>query len=248
PVNPALITSEVVKLVARRGLFLTALALPVAVVVVVVVVGLLVRAYDPDSYEGGRTIAEAATGLNIFVLIVMAALLGATAGAWDVQNGTFRYLAMTGTPRAALVLARVPALLIVIAAVVLPGGLLTMAAAELMPRGAGEDVRLVDHALALWAPGLQGAAYGVVALAVGALLRSVGAAIAVALVLNLAGLQALLLLGLVDDRLADAMLPAAVNRLTGAGEQSLAFAAVALAVWLALVTAAAVVRTVRSEY
>jgi len=243
-----MIASEVLKLVARRGLFITALALPVAAVLLVVVVGLIVRAYDAESYEGGRTISEAATGINIFVLLVMSALLGATAGAWDQQNGTFRYLVMTGAPRAALVLARVPALMAVVAAVVLPAALLTALASEVMPRGAGEDVRLLDHALGLWTPMLQGWAYGIVALAVGAVLRSVGAAIAVALVLNLAGLQALLLLGIVDDRLEHAMLPSAVNRLTGFGEQSVVFAAVALLAWLAVAVAAAVVRTVRAEY
>lgn len=246
--NVAMVRAEVVKLVARRGLFVTALVVPAVAVLIVLAVALSLHAYDPSSYDGPRTVSENATGFTVLATIVTAALFGATAGAWDVQNGTFRYLAMTGVPRAALFLARVPALLTVVVVTTVPAAVLNVAGVLLMPDGLRGDARLADHALALWAPVVQGWAYGIVALAVGALLRSVGAAIAVALVLDLAGLQLLLLLGLLDDRVAHAMLPAAASRLAGEGAWSVVFAAVALGVWLAVAVAAGVLRTVRAEY
>lgn len=246
--TPGMIAAEVRKLVARRGLIVTSLVLPVVAVVLVVVISLVDRSVNPDSYENGAALSQGSTALTVFVMIIMAALLGATAGAWDVQNGTFRYMAMTGRSRLSLFLARVPALVVVVAALVVPAGVVNVLTALALPRGLGEDPSLADHLNAFWAPAVQGWVYGIVAMSVGALLRSVGGAIAVALVLNLAGLQALLLLGLVDDTLADIQLTAGVNRLVGWTDTSLALALVVTAAWLAAFLAAGAVRTIRSEY
>lgn len=243
----AMIVSELRTLVARRGLFLSSLLIPAGLVILLIILGLILNASDPE-YAGGSDFSEGATAFTVFVLIVLSALIGATAGAWDVQNGTFRYLVMTGRSRTAVYLARIPAVLALTVLIVAPAALLTVVASEVMPLGIGTAPTASNHAQAFWAPTIQGWSYGLVAFGVGALLRSVGAAIAVALVLNLVGLQALLLLSLLSEKLGELTLPAVVNRVAGYEDHSLAVSIVALVLWLAAFVAAGAWRTVRAEY
>ncbi len=245
----AMIAAEFRKLVARRGLFLSSLLIPAGLTVLLVALSLILEA-TTDDYEGGRSFVEGAAAFNVFVLLVLSALIGATSGAWDVQNGTFRYMLMTGRSRLAVYLVRVPAVLALIVVIVIPAFLVTAAGGLLLPLGTGEAATAEDYALALWTPVVQGWTYGLVAFGVGALLRSVGAAIAVALVLNLAGLQLLLLLGVLSDTLGDLTLPAVVNRVSSITDDGLPLAAAgaALLVWVALFVGAGALRTTRAEY
>jgi hypothetical protein len=244
-----MVAAEFRKLVARRGLFLSSLLIPAGVVILLVVLSVILEA-STDDYEGGVSFVEGAAGLNVFVLLVLSALIGATAGAWDVQNGTFRYMLMTGRSRLAVYAVRVPAVLALIVVITVPAWVVTVAGGEALPLGLGEEPTLRDHAWALWAPVLQGWVYGLVAFGVGALLRSVGAAIAVALVLNLAGLQALLLLSLVSDTLGDITLPAVANRVSGFSDEGLPLVAAVLVLvaWVGVVLGAAGAHRPRAEY
>lgn len=247
--NPAMIRAEVRKITHRRGLFITSLVMPALAVLLVTVISVIDQQRNPDTYSNGRELMNAGGAFAGFVTLVMAALIGATAGAWDLQNGTFRYMAMTGRSRLSLYLARVPALMVVVAFIIIPAGVLNVVVTAVLPHGQAAGPSVTDHLNAFWTPLLEGWVYGLVSVAVGALLRSVGGAIAVALVLNLAGLNLLLLIGLVNDTLADLVLPSGVNRLVGFGDTpSVPVAIAVVVVWLAAFVGAGAVRTIRSEY
>ena len=111
---------EVVKIRRRRAMFWCAVGVPAGLVVLVLVVDAVLKGARPASYIGGADLLDSMTGAATFGGVIMAVLLGAQTGAYDVQQGTFRYLAMTGRPRLGLYLARLPALLGVVLAVLVP--------------------------------------------------------------------------------------------------------------------------------
>jgi len=243
-----MLRQEVLKIVRRRGMYWSFVGLCLAAVVGVLVTALVVRATGRDSVSG-RDLLQTMTTLLLFAGLVMGVLVGAQEGAYDVQQGTFRYLVMTGRSKLGLYLLRIPAFLIAVAAALLPGVMLALIASAVVPLETF-DVHpdLTDYVQAFWLPFLFAAVFGLISLAVGALLRSVGAAIAVALVLNLAGLQLFQLLTLISDSLWVVVLPNAVGVLSGDDGASVWAAIVVVVCWLAAFVGAGALRTTRSEY
>ena len=96
----------------RRALMVWAAILAIGVPVLIEVVLVVLHADDSATRPAGGadTYTHVASTLDL-VLVVMAALIGTTAGAGDLAAGTFRDLVATGQPRTRLFLARIPAAL-----------------------------------------------------------------------------------------------------------------------------------------
>ncbi|MFN8109483.1 MAG: hypothetical protein U0Y82_06510 [Thermoleophilia bacterium] len=243
-----MLVQEVRKIIRRRGMYWSFVGVCLLAVIAVHVVNVIVRATGHDGIAG-RDLMSAVYGALTFAGLIMGALLGAQEGAYDVSQGTFRYLVMTGHSKLRLYLLRLPAFVIAVTLGLLPSIVLGLVSVPLVPRhGDSPALHASDFGLAVWQPLLITVVYGLIALAVGALLRSVGAAIAVALVLNLAGLQLFQLLTLISDGLKVVVLSVAIGALTGGGEISIAAGVVTVVVWVGVFLVAGAVRTVRSEY
>jgi ABC-type transport system involved in multi-copper enzyme maturation permease subunit len=102
--------AEFLKLRKRRGLLLASLALTTGVVLVTFIVLVALHAANPDRYKpaGGVQNFENAISLLSELGIAVAVLIGATAGAGDLEAGVFRSLVVTGRSRLALFAARIP--------------------------------------------------------------------------------------------------------------------------------------------
>ncbi|MEO9174873.1 MAG: hypothetical protein ABI317_05105 [Gaiellales bacterium] len=97
----------------RRALVIWAGILAIGVPLVLEVVLAIVHANAPALHRpagGASTFARLTNTIDV-ALVVMAVLVGATAGAGDLAAGTFRDLVATGTRRRDLFLARIPAAL-----------------------------------------------------------------------------------------------------------------------------------------
>ncbi len=243
-----MIIQEILKIVRRRGMFWSACAIPVVAAIAVIVINLIVRANNTDNYLGGKDFLEVQSVFIGLVGFIMAALVGAQAGAYDVANGTFRYLVMTGRSRFSLYLARFAAFAAVMIIALVPALIVASISAAVFPLEGDAAAGFADHARSWWSVLLPTIVYGSIALGVGALLRSVGAAIAVALVLNLGSVIFLPLLTLLNERINDFLLSGAVSRIVGGGDNSLVLAIVVALVWTGAFFAAGALRTVRAEY
>ncbi len=105
-----LISTKFLELRKRRGLMIAVLLLTLALPVLVLGFRLLFHAIDPHSYgpAGSPSVFEALCDPLAQFGFIIAAALGATAGATDLGEGMFRHLVITGRSRVALYLARSP--------------------------------------------------------------------------------------------------------------------------------------------
>jgi hypothetical protein len=244
------IVQEILKITRRRGMYWTALIVTTAIPVAVIVIDLILHGSKPESYTGGNELLSQ-TLLDLITLsaVVFSVLIGAQAGAWEFANRTFRYLVMSGRPRLLLYSVRVPALLAAVAIVTAPAALLAIAGSAVLPTEGAEPVTAGDAVGFLWQLWLLAAVFGFISFTIGALLQSVGAAIAVALLINFIGLNILAAATLISETLGDLMPPQLLSRLTGDDSSlSVPVSALALAVWLAALFAVGAARTIRSEY
>ena len=108
--GPRLISAEVLKQRKRRGLMIASGLMTVGVILVVNVVLIVLHAVNPDHHgaAGGLDNLGGATGALSLLGSVAAVLVGATAGAGDLNAGVFRELVVTGRSRLALFFARIP--------------------------------------------------------------------------------------------------------------------------------------------
>ena len=244
-----MIRAELVKIGGRRGTFGSGAALPLLAAIAVLVVLVVLRSTGHEGYESGEEALDTFELIGFFAVIGIS-LIGAQEGAYDVQAGTFRYLLISGKSALELYLLRVVALLVTAAIVVVPPSALAIIASYALPDAPDHDpLEGSDVAVFAWAAFLVAVVYGLIAMSVGALLRSSGAGIAAALVLNLGGLQLLLLVERLSEDLAQAMLPEAVATLSGENaHDSLVLAAAAVAAWLLAFLALGAWRTRRAEY
>ncbi|MFT4036307.1 MAG: hypothetical protein QM679_12105 [Patulibacter sp.] len=238
-----LIGTELRRIVGRRGSFFGVLA-----------VALVIAAL------GFYAIGDAAQSPPLWInllgtpLIFGATIVGALEGSYDLSQGTMRYLVLTGVPRWRLVAIRAPALFAAITLLCVPA-MLVAAFAMLGDGQAGSDVA---HTLAnVWTLSV---CWGIVAMAVGTLLQSNGAGIAVALVFYFAAsIITLVVRSQISERAGDYLLPNVISVVARYGDAppldtpdptALAFpnALVALAVWLVVVLGLAALRVKRDEY
>jgi hypothetical protein len=125
--GPRLISAEVLKLRKRRGLMIASGLMTVGIIVVVDTVLIVLHAVNPDHHgpAGGLSNLGGATGALSLLGSVAAVLIGATAGAGDLNAGVFRELVVTGRSRLALFFARVPGGLAVLWTFILVGYVIT---------------------------------------------------------------------------------------------------------------------------
>ncbi len=111
-----MISTKFLELRKRRGLMVAVLLLSLALPVLVLGLRLLFHAIDPHSYgpAGSPSVFEALCDPLAQFGFIIAAALGATAGATDLGEGMFRHLVITGRSRVALFLARIPSGLAII--------------------------------------------------------------------------------------------------------------------------------------
>ena len=207
----ALVAADLLKLRRRRGLWLTTLLLPCVVIVALY----LLAATEAIDADGGQIFVRDGSGALAFLGPILVVLVGARLGSDEHAAGTLRYQLLTGQPRHRLYLSKLAVLAITCLALTGAGALTTVVLGAVLPAGAGnEGVGSGDVVDALWNVFVPSFAYGAIAFGVGALLRSTGPAIAIALVLNLVGLDMLTLLVLIDDWFRHLVLDVGVDRLT----------------------------------
>lgn len=242
-----LLKSEIRREIGRKGSFFGAMGW-----VGIWAIGVLVWAIlDGDATSA--VAVENGTGILLFVGVLAAIVIGATAGAYDLAQGTMRYLVLTGRPRWQLVIVRIPALLATVTLFMLPAQLLILLAA-VVAGGEGTDGTAVFDLF--YVVLFTSFAYALLSMAIGTFLKSTGVAIAVAIVLNFASL---VIVGAVaewvSEDLANALYPVVVlvvaARDAGSGSDatfSVASSALILAGWLVVLIGAAWARVQRSEY
>ncbi len=119
-----MITTRFMELRRRRGLIIALAAVNIGIPVVFLAVRLITHAVDPKSYgpAGGYTIfTTLVLGFMYVFGFIVAAVVGCTAGSVDLTDGMFRHLVITGRSRLALYLARIPAGLAIVIAMVAVG-------------------------------------------------------------------------------------------------------------------------------
>lgn len=107
--------AEILKLVRRRGLMISAALLTLGPVVVSYGVVVTLHAVDPARWgpAGGAQNLESTLGALALLAGVAAVIVATTAGSQDGSSGVFRDLVVTGRSRTALFLARVRGALVV---------------------------------------------------------------------------------------------------------------------------------------
>ncbi|HXP33028.1 MAG TPA: hypothetical protein VN820_03380, partial [Acidimicrobiales bacterium] len=119
-----MVTTRFMELRKRRGLIIALIAVNIGIPVVFLAVRLISHAVDPKSYgpAGGYTIfTTLVLGFMYIFGFIVAAVVGCTAGSVDLTDGMFRHLVITGRSRMALYLARIPAGLAIVIAMVAVG-------------------------------------------------------------------------------------------------------------------------------
>jgi hypothetical protein len=119
-----MITTRFMELRRRRGLIIALIAVNIGIPVIFLGVRLISHAVDPKSYgpAGGYTIfTSLVLGFMYIFGFIVAAVVGCTAGSIDLTEGMFRHLVITGRSRMALYLARIPAGLAIVIAIVAIG-------------------------------------------------------------------------------------------------------------------------------
>lgn len=109
PTGP-MISTKFMELRKRRGLMIAIVLLTLALPVLVLGLRLLFHAIDPSHYgpAGSPSLFEGLSDPIAQFGFIIAAAVGATAGATDLGEGMFRHLVITGRSRVALFLARIP--------------------------------------------------------------------------------------------------------------------------------------------
>ncbi len=119
-----MVTTRFMELRKRRGLMIALIAVNIGIPVVFLAVRLISHAVAPKSYgpAGGYTIfTTLVLGFMYVFGFIVAAVVGCTAGSVDLTEGMFRHLVITGRSRMALYLARIPAGLAIVIAMVAVG-------------------------------------------------------------------------------------------------------------------------------
>lgn len=242
-----LLPAEIRRQIGRKGSFYGAMGW-------IALFGIGVLAWSIfSSSSDAFTAIESGSGMLLFAATLAGIVVGATAGAYDVDQGTMRYLVLTGRPRWKLVFVRVLALPATIALICLPGMLLVVLAGLFAGGEAATGELYLDL---FYGPFMAGVLYGTLSLCIGTFLKSNGVAIAVAVVLNFAGL---LIAGLIYENLskdlANGFFPivalVVIDREAGTGADetlSLSTSVVVLAIWLIALVGASMARVQRAEY
>jgi ABC-type transport system involved in multi-copper enzyme maturation permease subunit len=245
--------SALLTLRRRRALMVWASMLAIGVPALIEIVLVVLHADDPASRSAGGadTYTHVASTLDL-VLVVMAALIGTTAGAGDLAAGTFRDLVATGQSRTRLFLARIPAALAISVPLGAAGIAVVTGAAYLLADGrptpsTAQAAGIVVHVLVVVAAGT------VVAVGLAEAVGSRGIAIGVFLGWILAGEQLLLNVSILG-RGRELLLAPSLDRLrpllvddSRMLSMSLLAAGITVAAWCIVATAGALWRVQRRD-
>jgi hypothetical protein len=246
-----LIGADALKLRRRRGMLALCIALTFGVVALMVGVAAIQHAGDPLGHRpaGGVMAYKDSMFVLTLMMLVVGAIVGATAGAQDLESGVFRDLAATGRSRLALFGSRIPGAL----AIVLPIGGLAAAAAAIAAFALADGATTPDAAMIAAATAgvlVTGALTATVSVGFAALTGSKAAVIATMLGFNLA--LAPLLSGITwlgDSR--QAIVPNALYRIGHTANQGvdmgMTTAIVVVIAWAAVAFAAGAWRTQARE-
>jgi ABC-type transport system involved in multi-copper enzyme maturation permease subunit len=241
-----MLRAELLRIMRRRGSYWTACLLGLAAVATMIVVRL-----SQNAEPGGTDLLDAMDPISTPALL-MAVIVAALAGSYDVAQGTMRYLVMTGVPRSRIYATRVAGTAIATALCCLPAIALALVAAYVCDHPSRHDPTLQADLGAVWAYLANPLAFALVSLAVGTLLHSNGGAIGVALGLSLGGaIVTGLVSAYVSETLAAYLLPAAADIAAqfNHGEAiSVPAAFAALAAWIVAFLGAGLWRMERDEY
>ncbi len=242
----AIIRQEVRKVTGRRGSFWSAVGITLALVLTAYVVSIIVYQVQDDATSGEEALFLYSTLL--FVPLVVFVLVASQAGAWDFANGTFRYMVVTGRSKPQLLALTALGVIVTSLAVTAPYCIAGLVQAYTFPLAGSDPASAKDVAQFLWFAFAQVTFWSIVAFSVGALMRSSGAGIAVAMVLYFGGFTFGGLLGAWSDTLRQILPNFAITTTTGITDDPLGLGIVASAAWLVLFAGAALLRTARSEY
>jgi ABC-type transport system involved in multi-copper enzyme maturation permease subunit len=111
-----MIDAEFLKLRKRRGLFWFTLLLSVGSVILANAIIAAYHAADPSKYGPAGGLNGFSNMLTLFAIAggLAAVLVGATAGAQDVESGVFRSLVSTGQSRIRIAVVRIPGALLMV--------------------------------------------------------------------------------------------------------------------------------------
>jgi ABC-2 family transporter len=238
-------------IVGRKGSFLGTAGVAFGAVIVVAVVLVVVHTLRPGRNPsiGGQPMLDGVSGAVWLLGGVGAIVLGALAGSYDVAQGTMRYLVLTGVRRLALYASRTVALLLAVLLALSPALLLGLVLVFALPSKPEANVTASEVGDAVWTCLLWPTVFAVIAMGIGSLLRSNGAAVAISLFFAFAAAPLLGLVHAASPTLGDLMLLPALDRVTGADEGApLVAAAIAVLVWVAAFWSAGAVRIARDEY
>jgi hypothetical protein len=236
---------------ARRGSFRGGAL--VVLVAVLLVIGVLVVVHElrpgRNPSVGGQPMLDGVGGAVWALGTVVAILIGALAGSYDVAQGTMRYLVLTGVGRLRIYLARTVAVVGAVLLALVPALGLGLIAVFVLPSTDADKVTAGEVLDVAWTSVLFPLVFALIAMGIGTLLRSNGPAIAVSLLFVFAGAPLLALIEAANETIGDLMLLQALDRLTG-GETSLPIAVAGLAAvaWVTLFWALGGARLARDEY
>ncbi|HEY9458495.1 MAG TPA: hypothetical protein VIQ56_11380 [Gaiella sp.] len=238
-------------IVGRKGSFLGTAGVALGAVVVVAVVLAVVHTLRPgrNPSMGGQPMLDGLSGAVWLLGGVGAIVIGALAGSYDVAQGTMRYLVLTGVRRMALYAARTVALVAAVLLALGPALVVGLVLVFVLPSKDEVHVNASEVGDVVWTCLLWPTVFALIAMGIGSLLRSNGAAVAISLFFAFAAAPLLGLVHAASPTLGDLMLLPALDRITGANEGApLAAAAVAVVVWVAVFWAAGAIRIARDEY
>jgi hypothetical protein len=238
-------------IVGRKGSFLGTGGVTLAAVVVVAVVLVVVHTLRPGRNPsiGGQPMLDGVSGAVWLLGGVGAIVIGALAGSYDVAQGTMRYLVLTGVRRIAMYAARTLALVSAVLLALAPALVVGLLLVYALPSEREAHVKPSELGDVLWTCLLWPTVFAVIAMGIGSLLRSNGAAVAISLFFAFAAAPLLGLVHAASETLGDLMLLPALDRVTGSDNGApLAVAGAAVFVWVAAFWSAGAIRIARDEY
>src|SRR5262245_21181397 len=139
PFGPRLVRAEILKLVTRRGLMVSAFLLTVGAAVATFAILAVLHATDPAHHKliGGMGHFDDGMYSLTQLATIAAVLVGATTGAGDLAGGFFRNLVVTGRPRWSLFAARIPGGLVVLLPISAVAYGITAALSQVVPGSQG---------------------------------------------------------------------------------------------------------------
>ena len=170
-------------IVGRKGSFLGTAGVTLAAVVVVAVVLVIVHGLRPGRNPsiGGQPMLDGVSAAIWLLGGVGAIVIGALAGSYDVAQGTMRYLVLTGVRRIGMYAARTIALIAAVLLALLPALVLGLVLVFVLPSEPEAHVNASEVGDVVWTCVLWPTVFAVIAMGIGSLLRSNGAAVAISL-------------------------------------------------------------------